>query len=67
MIFVLSKLQMFIQLYLIIIIDASLIYKYSKYKKKIIEMAEFIRYLSYIFLIFFNALQSQIYSNFIIH
>ena len=65
-IFVLSKPQTFIQLYLLVVIAASFIYKHSKCKEKIQEIAEFIRYLSCMSLIFFNTLQSQIYSCFIV-
>ena len=67
MIFVLPKPQTFIQLHLLVIIAMSFIHKYSKYGKNILEMAEFIRYLSCTSLIFFNALQSQIHSCFIVH
>ncbi len=66
MIPVLPKSQTFIQLRLLVIISTSLVHKHSKYKEEILEMAEFICYLSYISPIFFNALQFQIHSSFIV-
>ena len=66
MILVLPKPQMFIKLHFLVVIATSFVYKYSKYKKNILDMAEFIRYLSRMFPIFLNTLQSQIHSCFII-
>ena len=60
------KSQTFIQLYLLVVIAVSFVYKYSKCRKKIWEIAEFIRYLSRTSPVFFNALQSQTYSCFIV-
>ncbi len=60
------KSQTFIQLRLLVVISASLVHKYSKCGEEILEMAEFIRYLSRTSPIFFNILQSQIHSGFIV-
>ncbi len=67
MIPVLPKPETFIQLYLLVVIDASLVHKHSKCEEKILEMAEFICYLSCTSPIFFNALQSEIHNSFIIY
>ena len=64
---VLIKSQTYIQLYFLVIIATSLVHKNSKYLKKILEMAEFICYLSRISLIFFNNLQYQIHGWFIVY
>ena len=56
----------FIQLYILVSIATRLVYKHRKCREKILEMAEFIYYLSRTSLIFLNALQSQIYSCFIV-
>ncbi len=66
MILVLPKSQTFIQLCLLVVISASLVHKYSKYREEILEMAKFIRYLSCTSPIFFNASQFQIHSGFIV-
>lgn len=63
---VLLKPQMFIQLYLQVVIAASFFYKYSKCRVKIWEIAEFIYYLSRTSPIFLHTLQFQIYSCFIV-
>ena len=67
MILVLSKLQTFIQLHLLVVIAVSFVFKHSKYEEKILEMAEFIYYLSRTSPIFLNVLQSQIYNYFMVY
>lgn len=57
MIFFLLKIQIFIQIYFLVIIVVNFIYKQSKCKEKILKMAEFTNYLNYISLVFFNALK----------
>lgn len=61
------KPRTFIRLHLLVVISVSLVHKYSKCGEEILEMTEFIRYLSRTPLIFLNASQSQIHSCFIIY
>lgn len=56
MISILFKPQILNQLYSLVIINISFIYKHSKGIEKILEIRELIYYLSHIFLIFFNVL-----------
>ena len=66
MIFVLPKPQMFIHLYLLVIIAANFVHKHSNCRVKMWEIAEFFRYLNRTSPVYLNALQSQIYSSFIV-
>lgn len=61
------KPPMFIQLYFLVVINASCVYKYSQCRKKIMGMAKFICYFSYISLIYFNILRLQTHSCFIVY
>ena len=67
MIFVLFKLQMFIKLYFWVIIAINFVHKHSKCREKILELAEFIYYLSFTSLLFFKVLPSKLNSYFIVY
>lgn len=66
-IFVLCKSRTFIMLHFLVVINAWLVYKHDKYRKKIPEIADFIHYLSRKSPISFNALYFQIYNSFILY
>lgn len=66
-VYVLPKPEAFLQLYSLVVISSRLIDKHSKCGEKLLEVIEFIRYLSSTSPIFLHASQSQIHSCFIVH